>query len=374
MPHADGQNDEDEVCEMLQGHVRSLEQREMSQMRQGAILQRKVDSAEESLRQARLERRRASEKAKRHNQERAAARSKTGKQRSDVAARTLEAELSDRLGATNRRREACDKSVKAAQLERGKLNSDLSFWRRCARELMRESKKLAEQSAPHVEPQGVETVVELESRSKHLATQANSLRESCAVTGASLAEIEKIAEAAQQEERQLRTRNADLGAAADAAKAETARIRLEAEAEAQRQRKTQTEIADLQAQVDREKGLAISSGVGLPAARDSEELAYLQRKVEEREREVAHLRQEKGRLSNAVQRHAGLDVGSSKVDKYGLDSVVGGRCGALDDTVSKLVTLLFKSILMRRFFTVHLVVLYSWILFLLWWMSGFSFF
>lgn len=365
-------SDEDEVCEVLQSHVRTLEQREMSQMRQSAILQRKVDSAEESLRQAHLERRRASEDAKRQFRERDAKRNTAGKQRSDAAVRALEAELNDRLGATNRRREASDKSVKAAQLERGTFSADLSFWRRCARDLMRESKKLAVQSAPQGEQPFSETVEDLEARAQQLAVQADGFRGSCADLTDRLAEMEKMAETAQQEERQLQGRHAELAATAEATAAEAARVRSEADAEVQRHQSTVTHVDALQAQLEREKGLAISCGVGLPPTRDSEELAYLQRKVEEREREVARLQQEKDRLSGMVQRHAGLDVGRAKADAYGLDSVGGGSLGALDDTVSKLVTLLFKSILVRRFFTVHLIVLYSWILFLLWWMSGIS--
>lgn len=371
MPHGDSHGDEDEVCDVLQSHVRTLEQREMSQMRQGAILQRKLDSAEESLRQARLERRRATEDARRQERERDAKRSSAGKQRSDAAVRALEAELNDRLGAINRRREVSEKSVKAAQLERGKFSSDLSFWRRCARELMRESKKVAEQNAPD-ERHATEAVAALEARSQQLVSQADGVRGSCADLSARLAEMERMAETTHQEETELQQRNAVLATAAEAATVDAARIRSEAEAEAQRHHSTVTQVDALQAQLEREKGLAISSGVGLPSTRESEELAYLQRKVEEREREISRLQQDKDRLSNMVQRHAGLDVGRAKVDVYGLDSVVGGRCRALDDTVSKLVTLLFKSILVRRFFTVHLMVLYSWILFLLWWMSGIS--
>merc|ERR1711879_1133374 len=69
-----------------------------------------------------------------------------------------------------------------------------------------------------------------------------------------------------------------------------------------------------------------------------EEVAYLRKRIQEREKEVTQLQQEQGRLHAALQRHAGPAI--QQREEPGLDSDFSGTWGPFDETVSRIVTLL----------------------------------
>jgi len=90
--------------------------------------------------------------------------------------------------------------------------------------------------------------------------------------------------------------------------------------------------------------------------------------VEERKKQVASQQQERQRTWTALQTHAGL-AAFQKSNAAASDGLEDGILGTVDSQVSKIITLLFKSVFARRIFIAHIMLLHSWLLFLLWWMS-----
>merc|ERR1712039_693963 len=101
-----------------------------------------------------------------------------------------------------------------------------------------------------------------------------------------------------------------------------------------------------------------------------EETSYLHRRLEERKQEVAALMQENTRLHSALQRHTSSDSQHEGSSASSSSSGRRGPCFTLDEPVTRFAMLLFKSNFVRRAFCVHLVILYSWLIFLLWYMSA----
>ncbi|CAK9100992.1 unnamed protein product [Durusdinium trenchii] len=91
-----------------------------------------------------------------------------------------------------------------------------------------------------------------------------------------------------------------------------------------------------------------------------EEIEYWRRKMQEKTAEVDRLGHEQKRLKALL-----LRSGSTDVAEY----LSTRGCGMLDETIGWFATSLFKSAFIRRAFCLHLFVLYTWIIFLLWWIS-----
>jgi len=366
---------------MLQAHVRTLEQREISQMRQGAILQRKLDAAEQELRDRGQRRELEREQAVRARRRQREQRTSEGQRRCSEAARVLEAELLQRLEATRKDAAALERSVRGARAQRGQLEADLSFWRGCARELLREEEEApvepAQPASPTVAPSAASRAAELRQNSERLSGEAAALRQSCADLGARVKEVERIAHAARCQEAQTRERGEALAASAARAMAAASEAQARAQERGSLAEALCAKTAAQEARLEQEPEDAASlAGGGAPSGSSlgsDEEVAYLKRKIQERQREVNVLQEQKARLHAALQRHAGPEArcsGGRRIAEAGLEAGdYRGCCGAFDETVSRTVTLLFRSIFVRRVFCVHLFVLYGWLLFLLWWLS-----
>jgi hypothetical protein len=354
--------DEEELCRVLQAHARTLEQREMSQMRQGAILQKKLDTVEQQLRELRQRQEVDREEAARALRNKQQAQSTESDQRVKEAARVLEMELQQSLESSQREAKDVERNLKATLARRNQLQSDLDYWRRCAQELLQEGSR--EQASAKETDEVAARVQELRQHSTQMSSEVDNLRRSCNGFGDQISELEKIADATRVEEVQVQQRNQALRASIGELEVETSRTRARAAAELRREQALRDDIASLGVQLLREQEAYAQHA----ASGSSEEVAYLRRKVEEKEKEAGQLQQEQSRLQAALQRHAGPAIHQRQ--EPGLDSDFSGACGAFDETVSRFVTLLFKSICVRRLFCGHLLVLYSWLFFLLWWMSG----
>jgi len=356
-----GEDDEEELCRVLQAHAKMLEQREMSQMRQGAILQRKLDAAEQQLRELRVQQSVGLEETARTLRVKEQARSTENEQRVKEAASVLQLELD----AGDREAKDAERSLRgqlqSAQGRRGHLQTELEFWRRCGHELLQDSER--EQSVAK-DATAADRVKELHQDLSRLASEVAALRRSCGGLEKQIEEVEKIAHASVLEEAQVQQRCQALRLSVADVEAVGLKSREQAASELQQEQALRAEAVALDEQLLRDKqALAQRETSG-----SIEEVTYLRRKFQEREKEVAHLQQEHSRLQSALHRHAGPAI--QQREEPGLDSNYSGSWGAFDEKVSKGVTMLFKSIFVRRLFCGHLFVLYSWLFFLLWWMSG----
>eukprot|EP00747_Dinoflagellata_sp_TGD_P166895 gnl/TRDRNA2_/TRDRNA2_190420_c0_seq1.p1 gnl/TRDRNA2_/TRDRNA2_190420_c0~~gnl/TRDRNA2_/TRDRNA2_190420_c0_seq1.p1 ORF type:complete len:377 (+),score=113.33 gnl/TRDRNA2_/TRDRNA2_190420_c0_seq1:63-1193(+) len=371
MDASDSLDDEEALCQVLQAHVRTLEQQELSQMRQGAILQRKFDQAMEQRKSAQVQQElRRKEHAKLRDERLRARDSEGNRDRSD-AANALEAELQGRLEASSRTTMALEKQVREVQAERREVQEDLCFWRRCAQLLLAQqegSVAASEESRPDGQSAG------LRIEAERLVTEDNALRRTCENLEVRLAEVDKIARAARSQELQLRMRNEKLASEVARAEAAAQEARTTAAAEWQKEQAARGEIEELEARLARSLQECSELPAGNAAVSDSlsdgraEELAYLRRKKTDKEQEVKQMQQQQSQLKAALQRHTGFEV-SQQAPELEQGSEGDTLLGALDEPVSRGVMMLFKSILVRRLFCVHLCVLYAWVLFLLWWMS-----
>lgn len=367
----DGIGDEEQLCQVLQAHARTLEQRELSQMRQGAVLQRKLDTAEQQLRELRQKRQVRREDAARRQQERQQAQTSETTRRSIQAARTLEAELNQRLEAAGQRAKELERSVEAAHSRHCQLEKDLSFWRSCGQQLLRrgqggtpEAEGRATAAAASAE------VAELRAKAVRLSAEAEALRQSCVDLSAQLPEVQRIADAARLQEAQLRSQNDALAETMAGIEAAAAKSREQAAAALRQEQVVHGETEALKARLDQERCAALQAAQ--QAGSSGEELAYLRKKLQERQQQVAALQLRGSQLQGMLQRHTGLECQHS--DTGGGVSMSeggsGGLCRPLDEPASWFAMLLFKSIFVRRAFCVHLALLYSWLFFLLWYMSS----
>eukprot|EP00927_Polykrikos_kofoidii_P085153 TRINITY_DN9179_c0_g1_i1.p1 TRINITY_DN9179_c0_g1~~TRINITY_DN9179_c0_g1_i1.p1 ORF type:complete len:420 (+),score=111.85 TRINITY_DN9179_c0_g1_i1:167-1426(+) len=405
----------EELCASLQAKTRSLEQREMSQMRQHTILQRKVDAAEQSCRECEQQRTQARDAARKRRKEPLGASGNAGGGGcadtpgfSDVArpavadkaaAQQLETELQKRLEEMAKEVAALEREVQAARSNRRQLEAMLSLDRRYAKELsamqgdmtapvsifeeVASSDIVAADAAIDAKVAAAEERArDKKAMSSQLAKQTAALRDNCDAMRERLAEVERMAENTRFQEQQLRSRNDELAAhctAAETRAAETVARRAEEERRLVAFREglehAQAEVARLQAPAvsfavqgpatGAERDVETGNGASSGGADRREELSYLRRKVEEREGTLCNLRSKNASLQAALRRHASTEGAHRKKDEDVGDSL----CGKFDETVSWMVMLLFKSILVRRFFIVHLALLYTWLFFILWWLS-----
>eukprot|EP00812_Abedinium_dasypus_P002891 NODE_1353_length_1167_cov_320.439748.p1 GENE.NODE_1353_length_1167_cov_320.439748~~NODE_1353_length_1167_cov_320.439748.p1 ORF type:complete len:307 (+),score=120.94 NODE_1353_length_1167_cov_320.439748:3-923(+) len=235
-------------------------------------------------------------------------------------------------------------ALKEAEAPARTAENDLLFWRRCAQELLRDQEGASE------------AVLVLERQSEQLVAETRASRLSCADLTARLAEVEKIAEAAREQRDEVRAHNAELEADVARAAADADEARAQAAAESKAQQALSKEVEALSQPVE-PGGSACGGDV------DEDDQVFFTRRVEERQREINVLTQERTRLEEALHRHSGHQVMITMADRA--EAAKRSRLTTVDRTIASAVTLLFKSSLARRLFAAHLVLLYSWLFFLL---------
>jgi len=368
--------EEEESIAKLQAQARALEQREISQMRQGAMLQRKYDAASEQLRERQKSREAVQQKSKlilderrqeseRLQRERRQVQTSERDRRCKKAKDALEMELHGRLEVAGKNVAALERGIRSARTRRREFQTDLAYWRGCAQALLHDDAPSNRSTPPDAAvPATAEgRAAEVTERSEQLVSKTEALKQSRCSLDVRLVEVREMARTARSREVKLHAQNETLATAVSRAEASTTRAREEVAAERRREQEAllEAERADRAEQADRD--LHELS----PDADASVQTDHLRRKVAEQETRIRAIRTEQARLQAAVQRHAGVET---KPNSDVLESVEPNRCRAFDEFVSWVSTLLFRSILVRRFFCIHLVVLYSWLLFLLWYMGS----
>ncbi|CAE8634783.1 unnamed protein product [Polarella glacialis] len=368
-----------ELCAALQAKARSLEQRDFSQMRQGAILQRKLDAAELQRRELerQLEARRLDAARQLENQQQAQS-SETAK-RKGQAVKALQSDLQERWEEVNRREQEVERSLRAEQARQRRLQSDLSYWRRCGQELLRTGGLCGSPSSGSSGTAALGREKRLAQdttkadRCQVLSAETEAVQRRCHELRAQISELERLAASARMQESELKMRNHSLATGASRAESAAASSRQQAERHLQEEQRLQSEVAAISAQQETRQRAALMPEE-VEEARGSEEVEYWRRKVQEKAQELEALDRERARLRASLQRHAGpassgFSASGRGPEKVG-EALAARGCGLLDETVSWFTMGLFKSVLMRRAFCVHLALLYSWILFLLWWLSA----
>lgn len=377
---AEAGSDTKELERILRAHIRTLEQRELSQMRQGAILQRKLDGAEQELREMRGQ---GELKQREAARQRVELEQQVGAQealRRSKALEALEEELQDRLADAGSRGASLERELRVVRGRRCELEAGLGFWRRCGRELVRNHAAGGDgvgRSSRHRENHGqvkgdATRIKEMEAahiqeECAQIAVQAEVLQRGRETLRAQLVEVERVADSARIEEVQLQRACDDLAVSARNAEASIDEARASAGVERQRELRLAGELEDLQARVTRErqKVMAVAGTAGV----DDSEHERLRWRAEELGKQVAAQRRDRDRLSAALRRHACVEDGDGRDTTGPSEEPEDGFFGPADEFVSRAAMALFKSVLIRRVFCLHLAVLYSWLLFLLWWMS-----
>ncbi|CAK9102065.1 unnamed protein product [Durusdinium trenchii] len=151
--------------EELQAQVRSLEQRELAQMRQGAILQCKLEEAELKHKDlaAEVEDRRARVREEQQEQR---------MRRQQEALARVEKDLQRRLEELRTRELEFEKSLKQEQSKKDSLEDEVQYWRSCGQALLRRAGTLKESVSQHQESRHTDLQVEM----KAMDAQAVELR------------------------------------------------------------------------------------------------------------------------------------------------------------------------------------------------------
>jgi len=320
--------------EELKAQIRSLEQHELSQMRQGAILQCKVEEAEMRHKELQrdLEARRAQVLQDQQEEE---------MRREQEAMVHLEENLQKRLEELRVRELEVEKSMRSEQQRKTYLEEEVHYWRSCGQALV---KRAGGETAPPVE-RNKETSkheADLTMEIKAMEVQGSELR-------LRIKEMERMVAMSRAQEVDVMTKNQTLQQS----------LALAQQAFAA----SQAKAASLQ--VELQKVEAVKPAVSPEAVEEGlshEEVEYWRRKKQEKTLEVDRLSREQQRLKALLLRSGATTDVSEYLSTRG--------CGTLDETISWFATSLFKSAFIRRAFCVHLFVLYSWIVFLLWWISS----
>lgn len=263
------------------------------------------------------------------------------------------------MEAASRRECELERAIREAQERHQRVEVDLTFWHRSGQELLRCAQDDGNAAA--------EAATESNRCIEQRAAEIEVLRRSCEDLEARLPEVQKIADATRLQEEQLRRRSEQLEGAVSRAETAAASARNRAADLLQQEVALCGERDAFAARVQQE--VEAARRVVQAADGDGDEARYMKRRIQDKEREVCALEVEHSRLHTALQRHAGLE-GGNHIDPGMLEVVERGPCGPFDEIASWVAMQLFKSVLVRRAFCVHLAVLYSWILFLLWWMSN----
>ncbi|CAK9102058.1 unnamed protein product [Durusdinium trenchii] len=241
--------------EELQAQVRSLEQRELAQMRQGAILQCKLEEAELKHKDlaAEVEDRRARVREEQQEQR---------MRRQQEALARVEKDLQRRLEELRTRELEFEKSLKQEQSKKDSLEDEVQYWRSCGQALLRRAGTLKESVSQHQESRHTDLQVEM----KAMDAQAVELR-------SRVKEVEMMTKT--------------QGLLHSLSQAEQSLAASQAKAEA---RKPRASLEDV------EKGFG------------EEEIEYWRRKMQEKTAEVDRLGHEQKRLKALLLRSGSTDV------------------------------------------------------------------
>lgn len=358
--------DVEELCQSIQAKVKSFEQRELSQMRQGAVLQRKLDDKVKEVEALRKQRGAEQEQAVRRLEEQRQVKTSANEDKFLEETQALQTDLQQRMEASRDRLAALDCSAVESQARRRKLEADISYWRESGQLLNAydENPGRGAQAAAG-DPGSGEEVAVLSAECDQVVAEMEALRCSCESLSDQLSEVQRFATSARSEEMRLRGRSAELEATIARAESGARQAQERAAASCQKEQALLADTQAIRARMEQEQRRI--AGQSSPGA-SPEEVSYLRRKAEEQQRQMEKLQLERTRLQEALRRHADLPhreaAGAAK------DVAVGEQADPFSEMVSWFAMLLFKSVLVRRFFCVHLAVLYSWLLFLLWWMSS----
>jgi len=323
-------------------------------MRQAAILRRKIEEAEQQLC--------GLQQSQDLKQEGAARRANEDQQAAiEEAARSLETEWHERRAAADSKQQELEIKVRDARSRRQRLQADLDHWRSRGQELLKNDVAASTRAKAN----------ELDQRSEQVQAEIEKLRESCCLLEARLPEVSRLADAARNNEVQLRLRNERAESAIASFEASAARSRSAALADVQQEGLLLEAVKELSERAEQERNaVAAAHQNGVPAG-SREELAHMERRVQDRQREVLAVERERDRLKGLLRRHTGEDMHARDPGATGTlnSSEGGGGSGFVDEVAGWLSMMLFKSVFARRAFCLHLAVLYSWLLFLLWYMS-----
>eukprot|EP00450_Noctiluca_scintillans_P023315 CAMPEP_0194532662 /NCGR_PEP_ID=MMETSP0253-20130528/70284_1 /TAXON_ID=2966 /ORGANISM="Noctiluca scintillans" /LENGTH=428 /DNA_ID=CAMNT_0039378133 /DNA_START=118 /DNA_END=1405 /DNA_ORIENTATION=- len=331
--------------------ARVLEQRELSQMRHHAILQRRLDATQEECRKLRQQ----------HEQRRLQQSSEVSR-RSQEEVSLLQVGLSKRLAESESRANALEHEVSEERARYVDLQNSISLWRDCAQKLVRLDQDANHATEPVVShPEVSVRAAQFHAQCQEVAAETEVLRRSCGDFKDQFIEIEKLAVTARAQDDRLRRSNAELEKAIDRVEACALHTQREVASLKRRQEEVVAQTDVLRQRTDGEmRAMSFAGEVSCV-----EEVTYLRRKVQDNRHNVDDLMRERGRLNAALIRHT-PDTAPGAVP--GLDDD-RGCWGALDTQVSRMVTLLFKSVFARRLFCVHMLILYNWLVFVLWWMA-----
>lgn len=322
---------EAEMAAALQAQIRNLEQAELSQMRQGAQLQLRLEAAQRQLQ----------ELAKAAEAQRQAQVEYLQAEEAE-AVRSLQGELQLQLEALLRREKEAEALQRKEAARNQRLDEEVRYWKNCGLILRR--KQAGDLEVPRESEAGPQVAMEIEA----LRAQARELR-------MQIKEMERLAASGRAQEVDLIAKNQTMAhsismaeAAAKASREKATSLRAELQ-----EAKLSEDLPQVSGSLRPEE---VEEGLGV------EEVEYWRRKVEEKKAEVERATADQQRLRGMLRECApSLDVGEALATR---------GCGFLDETISWFALSLFKSALMRRAFCIHLLVLYSWIAFLLWWISG----
>jgi len=300
--------------EELKAQIRSLEQHELSQMRQGAILQCKVEEAEMRHKELQrdLEARRAQVLQDQQEEE---------MRREQEAMVHLEENLQKRLEELRVRELEVEQSMRSEQQRKTYLEEEVHYWRSCGQALV---KRAGGETAPPVE-RNKETSkheAELTMEIQAMEVQGSELR-------LRIKEMERMVAMSRAQEVDLMTKNQTLQQS----------LALAQQAFAA----SQAKAASLQ--VELQKVEAVKPAVSPEAVEEGlshEEVEYWRRKKQEKTLEVDRLSREQQRLKALLLRSGATTDVSEYLSTRG--------CGTLDETISWFATSLFKSAFIRRAF------------------------
>lgn len=275
----------------------------------------------------------------------------------------LQVGLAKRLAESESRVNALEHEVSEERARYVELQNSISLWRDCAQELVRLDQDEKDATEPVVShPEVSIRAAQFHAQCREVAAETEVLRRSCGDFKDQFIEIEKLAVTARAQEDRLRRSNAELEKEIDRVEACALQTQREVASLKRRQEEVVAQTDVLRRRTDGEMRAMSSTG----EVSCVEEVTYLRRQVQEKRHKVDDLMRERGRLNAALVRHTPDTAPSAAVP--GLDDD-RGCWGALDTQVSRMVTLLFKSVFARRLFCVHMLILYNWLVFVLWWMA-----
>lgn len=346
------------LCIQLQGRVKEMEQHEIGQMRQAAILQRKVEEAEKGLRelthQLRAEQESLQEGAEKQLKEQLDAKTSSKEEKR----RAVEKEFEDLLRQEKNQSVSIEQSLREARNAREKVRGSLTLWKDRAQRLLQKPDEGLEKLK---DSQQVQSTL-LREECNVLQNQRKQAQDTCTSLEQQLVDVRKIADSARQEDDALRLRAESLEESLGRVQASLKESQERQQAEEKLAQAANGDLQSLEAAYKQKMQWAQQSEIST----GNEQISFLRRKATEKKAEVERLQCDKASLLKALQRHRAVGGADSRdVERISLVHSRAGMLDAIDKPLADITTILFKSIFVRRVFCVHLVVLYTWVLFLI---------